>query len=253
MSTDSAWEEWGRKDPYYGVITSQKFRRAELTDEAKKEFFESGRTHADYVLQMIRHYIDPTFQPRSILDFGCGVGRLIVPFAKIAKEVVGLDVSSHMLAEAKKNCDELGVNNVRLLLSDDNLSVLTDTYDFIHSYIVFQHIAPERGREIFRNLLSHLSAGGVGAVHFSYSKSRYAGTHGVAPLAPASSSGVDGTTSASPAALPPNADPEMQMNPYHLNELLFLMQNAGVHRFHVEFTDHGGELGVFLYFQKPHV
>ena len=46
------------------------------------------------------------------------------------------------------------------------------------------------------------------------------------------------------------ADPEIQMNPDHMNELLFLMQKAGVWRFHTEFTDHGGELGVFLCFQK---
>ena len=35
-----------------------------------------------------------------------------------------------------------------------------------------------------------------------------------------------------------------------MNELLFLMQKAGVWRFHTEFTDHGGELGVFVFFQK---
>jgi hypothetical protein len=46
-------------------------------------------------------------------------------------------------------------------------------------------------------------------------------------------------------------DPEIQMNPYHLNELFFLVQSSGVHRLHVEFTNHGGELGVFLFFQKP--
>jgi hypothetical protein len=50
--------------------------------------------------------------------------------------------------------------------------------------------------------------------------------------------------------LPPaGADPEMQMNAYNVNELLFLIQNLGVSRFHVDFTDHGGELGIFLFFQ----
>jgi 2-polyprenyl-3-methyl-5-hydroxy-6-metoxy-1,4-benzoquinol methylase len=251
MSTDSEWEEWGRKDPYYGVITCRQFRRAELTKAAKEEFFESGRVHVDYLLQIIRQYIDHTFEPQSVLDLGCGVGRLIVPFAKIAKEVVGLDVSSSMLAEARKNCHEFGVRNAQLLLSDDNISALrSKTYDLIHSFIVFQHIPPERGRDIFRNLLDHLSAGGIAAVHFTYSKTQYASTHGVAPPVSRLSSGATSTRDAVSA---PDTDPEMQMNPYPLNELFFLMQNAGVHRFHVEFTDHGGELGIFLYFQKPRV
>ena len=44
------------------------------------------------------------------------------------------------------------------------------------------------------------------------------------------------------------ADPEIQMNPYNMNEILFLMQCEGVQQLHVEFSDHGGELGVFMFF-----
>jgi hypothetical protein len=40
------------------------------------------------------------------------------------------------------------------------------------------------------------------------------------------------------------------MNPYNVNALLFTMQTAGVRSFYTDFTDHGGELGVLLYFQK---
>lgn len=253
MTTDIAWEEWGRKDPYFGVITDPKFRRAELTDAARNEFFESGRAHVDYVLRMIRQYISSSFQPTSVLDFGCGVGRLLVHFAPTAAEVVGVDVSTSMLEEAQRNCDEFGVSNVRLFPSDDRLTALAGShYELIHSFIVFQHMAPERGREIFRRLLDHLVVGGIAAVHFSYSKTCYAPTNGVAPPAPATTSipGALRIWRASTAAPPPDADPEMQMNPYHLNELLFILQGAGVRRFHVEFTDHGGELGVFLFFQK---
>jgi len=257
LTTDIAWEEWGRRDPYFGVITNPKFRRTELTEAARSEFFESGRVHVDYVLQMIRQYISPGFQPTSILDFGCGVGRLVVPFSRTAMQVVGLDVSPSMLEEAKRNCEDFGASNVQLLVSDDLLSTVDGHYDLIHSFIVFQHIAADRGREIFRRLLTRLAAGGVGAVHFAYAKTCYAETHGIAPAAPASAptggsvSGMVKAWRASAATRRADADPEMQMNPYNLNELLFILQNAGVHRFHVEFTDHGGELGIFLFFQTP--
>jgi tRNA/tmRNA/rRNA uracil-C5-methylase (TrmA/RlmC/RlmD family) len=105
MSTDIAWEEWGRRDPYFGVITNPKFRRSELNDHSKREFFESGQSHAHGVLTTIRRFIDPGFAPRTVLDFGCGVGRLLIPFAKVADEVVGLDVSPSMLKEARRNCE----------------------------------------------------------------------------------------------------------------------------------------------------
>jgi 2-polyprenyl-3-methyl-5-hydroxy-6-metoxy-1,4-benzoquinol methylase len=242
MSTDTAWEEWGRRDPYFGVITDPKFRSVGINEYAKQEFFASGESHVRGVLSTIRKHIDPGFAPRAALDFGCGVGRLLIPFAKAAQEVVGLDVSPSMLQEARRNCDQHGVQNVRLIQSDDALSNLIGPFDLIHSSIVFQHIPVERGRALFEKLLLQLSAGGVGAIQLTYSKTRFASTHG---LAPPELPRVDTPNLRADS----DADPVMQMNPYNLNEILFLMQRRGVSQFHAEYTDHGGELGVFLFFQ----
>lgn len=250
LSTDNAWEEWGHRDPYYGVITSPKFRRKELTADAIAEFFESGSTHAEYVLGTIKTHIDPLFCPVSIVDFGCGVGRVVIPFAKVGKKVVGVDVSASMLGEARKNCEYFGIKNVELLLSDDKLLALHEVYDLIHSFIVFQHIAPQRGRELFRILVSRLKVGGVAAIHVSYAKSRLAEVYGFEADCPPSTTTKGKIWKTVRTTVPSKNDPEMQMNPYLLNELLFIMQNSGIQKFHVEFTDHGGELGVFLFFKK---
>jgi SAM-dependent methyltransferase len=244
MSTDAAWEEWGRRDPYFGVITHPKYRRTAMDELAKREFFADGESHVGHILGTIKGQIDPQFNPRRVLDFGCGVGRLLVPFAKVSEDVVGLDVSPSMLEEARRNCDERGVGNVQLLTSDDELSALTGTFDLIYSFIVFQHIPVERGRAIFGRLLSHLRPGGVGAIHLTYSKTRFASTNGVAPPEPPSPASMPTIQ----RTMPIDADPVMQMNPYNMNEMLFLMQCQGVQRTYVEFSDHGGELGVLLYF-----
>jgi SAM-dependent methyltransferase len=241
MSTDSAWEEWGRRDPYFGVITHPKFRRSALDEQAKLEFFASGVPHVHHVLETIRKHINPEFAPRKVLDFGCGVGRLLMPFAAIAQDVVGLDVSTSMLEEARRNCEQHQVRNVRLLRSDDEISSVNETFDLIHSCIVFQHIPVQRGRTILTNLLRHLSPGGVAAIHLTYSKTCFATTLGVSPPLPSIAA------AATPVA-PDGADPEIQMNPYNMNEILFLMQCQGVQQSHLEFSDHGGELGVFLFF-----
>jgi SAM-dependent methyltransferase len=244
VSTDIAWEEWGKRDPYFGVITNPKFRREHLSEQARQEFFESGRLHVDYIMQMVRNHIDKSLEPKRILDFGCGVGRTLLAFAAVGQEVVGVDVSPSMLQEARQNCEAIGARNVRLLSSDDALSLLTDQFDLIHSCIVFQHIQAERGRAIFSKLLQHLRPGGVGAVQVTYSKAQFASTNGVAPT-------VIGAPSLSKRIAPADADPEIQMNPYNMNEWLFLMQRNGVARFQADFTDHGGELGIFFFFQKP--
>lgn len=256
LGTDQAWEEWGRRDPYFGVVTHPKFRRHALTVEARQEFFGSGEVHVRFVLDYIRHFIDREFKPTRVLDFGCGVGRTLIAMAAAAPEVVGVDVAPSMLEEARLNCAARGVTNVTLSLSDDTLSTLTGDFDLIHSCIVFQHIPVERGRAIFAGLLRLLRPGGIGAVHVTYAKTRFADSHGADPSPPP----APGPASAAPAqARPqepdappaPEPDPEMQMNSYNLNEILFCLQQSGIVRFHVDFTDHGGELGVFLFFQKP--
>ncbi len=182
MDSDSAWEKWGKKDPYFSVITFERYRTNILTAEALEEFFKSGQDHVDYVMGTIRKVFDKEYTPDHSLDFGCGVGRLLLPLAAISKTATGIDISSSMLAEAKKNCEARGIQNVELFLSDDALAQLQGhQYDFIHSFIVFQHIPIQRGMRIFKSLMQHLAPGGFMAVQFTYAKAIYAETHGTPP------------------------------------------------------------------------
>lgn len=166
--TDKSWEQWGSTDPYFGVLSSEEYRAANLSEESKLKFFRSGEDHINRVLDVIRHHVDRDFRPHNSLDFGCGVGRALFPLAKISDAAVGLDVSESMLAECRRNCQILGLNNVRLLKSDDKLSGLAGDFDFIHSYIVFQHIPVRRGEQLCALLLGHLRPGGVAAMQFYY-------------------------------------------------------------------------------------
>jgi len=243
FSTDYAWEEWGRRDPYFGVITDPKFRRSVINQDAKADLFLSGRMHVTNVMQSIARFISSDFRPQQILDFGCGVGRTLIPFARYAQLAVGLDVSRSMLLEAKRNCEEQHAANISLRLSDDALSSLDRQFDLIHSYIVFQHIPFRRGVKIFSRLIEHLASGGVGAIHFLYSSVRFTDSLGRAPL--------QSNEDKEQPSLSADRDPDMQMNPYSLTELLFILQSRGVTKLHVEFTNHGGELGVYLFFLKP--
>jgi hypothetical protein len=141
------------------------------------------------------------------------------------------------------------VKNATLLKSDDTLSVLDGSFDFIHSFIVFQHIPVQRGKRLFVSLMDHLACGGVCAVHFTYGNTGHGRSHGKAP-AQRIRDWVRRLKRPVRRMLP-NRDPEVQMNSYDLDELVFLMHVAGVRTFHTECTTHVGHLGVFLFFQKP--
>jgi ubiquinone/menaquinone biosynthesis C-methylase UbiE len=256
MSSDREWEKWGRVDPYYGVLTDERFRSGNLTPEARVEFFESGRSHITAVMDSCRNYFGDSFAPRRVLDFGCGTGRLLIPLAEIAEQAVGIDVAESMLREAKKNCVEFGVDNVRLLTSVHDLAAGGEKFDLIHSFIVFQHIPVARGRRIFGELLDLLTDGGVGAIHFTYAKAAYAKNRGVEPRLRKIIRRLDVFPLArnlkrSILKSGRRGDPDLQMNPYSLNELCFTLQAAGIREIHLEFTNHRGEWGVVLYFRRP--
>ena len=166
------WEEFGKNEPYYGVLLHDKYRKSNLTEANREEFFRSGIIHVDEILYMIKNHIDPNFFINKALDFGCGVGRITIPLARIAKKVDGVDISQAMLNEAKKNCEHLSIKNVEFFKFNNNLSSFENKYNFIHSYIVFQHIPVKRGKRIFKYLLSCLEDNGIFVAHFTYEKTQ---------------------------------------------------------------------------------
>src|SRR5690606_14862945 len=139
---------WGARDPYFGVLTHDRYRSSRITADDYLAFFESGRGHVEAVLASCRRHFGESFQPQRVLDFGCGVGRVLLPFSEVCDEVVGVDVSESMLAEARRNCARFGVTNATLVRADDTLSAIDGKFDLIHSTIVFQHIESERGLDL---------------------------------------------------------------------------------------------------------
>jgi SAM-dependent methyltransferase len=251
--SDRAWEQFGKKEPYFGVRTDESFRSDRLNAEAKEDFFDSGRRYVDFVVSTIRENLDPSFAPARGVDFGCGVGRLAIPLARVCESVTGVDVSESMLAEAAKNAREQNVSNVQFVKGDDRLSALSGAFDFVHSFIVFQHIPRERGGLIFQRLIDLLREGGTGALHVTYEWSTSASLarrlltdayeripflYGIRNLL---------------KGQPFNA-PMMQMNRYDLNQLLRILQESGCHRIELNFTEtqHFGSpfYGVTIFFRK---
>ena len=164
MRTDRDWEKWGAVDPYFGVCSEEQFRSGSMTPGARAAFFESGEAHVDQTWQSIERFFEIQFQPKSALDFGCGVGRLVIPLARRVPRVLGVDISPSMLAEAKRNCLDAGVGDVDFAQSDDRLSRVQGEFGLVHSHIVLQHIPWARGRKIIAELAEHVEPGGVLAV-----------------------------------------------------------------------------------------
>lgn len=245
--SDADWERLGRHDPYYGVYADRKFHVSNLTPETVAEFFESGRIHVEAVFERIEAARRRPVRPRRALEFGCGVGRVLIPLAARCEAVVGVDVSPAMLAEARKNLDARCVGNVELVLGDDALAAVAGEFDLVHSFVVFQHVDPARGERLLRALVARLAAEGVGVIQLTYSSDRPLRSRLVAwgrrnlPLFHGLWNWRHGKRWDSPW---------MQMNRYDLNRVLRILQDLGCHRVELRFTEHFGHRGVVLFFEK---
>jgi len=245
--SDKDWERFGKTDPYFAVLTAPEFH-GRVAGVERARFFESGEAHIQAVFAIVREHLDPAFAPARALDFGCGVGRLVLPLVARCPEVTGIDVSPSMLAEARRNCDEAGAGHVQLLQSDDELSAVRGEFDFVHTYIVLQHIPVDRGEKIVRNLAAKLAPGGVALLQVAYTSGRkrlvssalywarinVPGGKGVLNLLRGRSIGA----------------PVMQMNEYSVTRLLDILWKEGCQEVYVRFSDHNGARGVLLFARK---
>jgi SAM-dependent methyltransferase len=235
-NTDRAWEDIGRSDPYYGVLTKAQFEYDQFDERSRAAFFESGEEYVELVLELARTRLDESFSPRRVLDFGCGVGRISLPFASRAEAVVGVDISPGMLIEARSNADAAGRDNVTLVLSDDRLSLATGAFNLVHAFIVMQHIAPARGLRILARMIDVLETGGLGMIHFTYSNSSQT------PLARRLLTTAYERlpmmyTARNAAKRQPLNSPQMHMHRYDLNAIFRTLQEAECHDVHVRFTE----------------
>jgi SAM-dependent methyltransferase len=245
--SDRDWARLGKTDPYFAVLTAPQYH-GELSERDRDAFFASGEAHVARVLAIIHDRLDPTFAPERALDFGCGVGRIVIPLAERCREVTGVDVSSAMLAEARKNCASAGAVNVQLLPSDDRLSAVAGDFDFVHSYIVLQHIPVRRGEAIVAELVSRLAPDGIGVFHATYARAPVTSLRRLVYWARTQIPGAQWVFNVARGR--PAREAVMQMNRYSVTRLLDILWRGGCSEVHVRFSDHGGYRGVLLFARK---
>lgn len=93
------------------------------------------------------------FPGASVLEIGCGIGRLLPALAERAGEVVGLEISPAMLAEARRRCARCA--NVLLVQgSGENLAALADSgFDLVLAVDSFPYLVASG---------AHLAGGHIG-------------------------------------------------------------------------------------------
>jgi SAM-dependent methyltransferase len=224
------WNELAHREPYYAVLTDERFLRDRMNDDARREFFATGEADVERLLEA-------TSARKSALDFGCGVGRLTMALAKHFEHVAGVDVSPEMLRIARENAPHITFTD----------AIPDERFDFICSLIVFQHIPVRRGEEIYAELLDRLAPRGVAAIEFSLkrpgsalrrfaraARARMNWIHRFAQIVERNSTKL----------------PYMQMNEYDLDAIRASIASARCEVLRLIPTNHGGIEGAIVIARK---
>jgi SAM-dependent methyltransferase len=245
VGTRDRWDAFAAREPYFAVLAEPRFLRDQLDGAAEAAFFQTGDEYVSELYATVLESVAPQFAPLSVLEYGCGVGRLVLPFARRAERVTAVDISPAMLAHTRRNADRAGVQGVELINAEafDND---TRKFDLVNCFLVLQRLRRDQGLALLRKLVARVRDGGVGVFHFPYrtevstlvKATRSARTHvpGV--------NAIVNVARGKPAATPP-----VLSTTYDLNDVFEVLQEH-FQAPHLVFTRHGDLDGVIIHALK---
>jgi SAM-dependent methyltransferase len=144
------WEELAHFNPEWAVLSEPEARFAGWDMD---EFFRLGSQQIERTMEVASELGLPR-RRESVLDFGCGVGRLSRELGRRFERYVGVDISAGMVERARMLNSEL--ENCTFVVNDrPDLARFGDgEFDAVVSFIVLQHIP---ARDLIRRYIAELA------------------------------------------------------------------------------------------------
>ena len=238
MSTDGArdWTLVGAREPYFGVVSAPRFRAAALDGRAIEEFYASGQADIDRARAWCVEDLGAAPEGGRALDIGAGLGRLTLAMARHAREVVGFDPAPTMLEKARARAAETGATNAAFVGA-----LPEGPFDWISSYIVFQHIPPADGLVLLERALAGAAPRAFLTLHIAaWTDAR------VAPSRTLVSRLASALLRARARAGAAPVETLIRMHAYNLSDVMARLVAAGFPRATFRHVDHDGHHGVWI-------
>ena len=150
----------------WDVRAGEDAHKAIACDDSQSEtaFRASGERDVQLVLQGVSEILEGH---QSVLEIGCGTGRLLEPLARHFEQVFGVDVSGEMIRRGRGRLAHLPQIHFLEIDGLGKLPFPDESFDFCFSYITFHHIPIKSVvRSYIHETRRVLKAGGVGRWHF---------------------------------------------------------------------------------------
>jgi SAM-dependent methyltransferase len=240
------WEALAAAEPYFAILTESRYLRAQLDGAAESEFFQTGEDYVGSLFSTIRDHLDGHFAAATVLEAGCGAGRLAIPFARRAASVTAADSSEAMLATLRHNVERFAIDNIEAVTLGELLAGRR-LFNLVNCTLVLQRLPPREGMELIGALTRRVAPAGILALHLPYRSAAGAALR-LARAARARIPLVNGLLNL--ARRKPFAFPFFETHTYGLNGVFGLLQASGFGDPHVVFTEEGDLSGVIVCAQR---
>lgn len=144
--------DWNRR-----AVDNAAYYIATTNWESEEKFDDSGRRDAEMFFEQDQ---DLLTAEATVLDIGCGIGRMDRHVASRVGRLIGVDVSGEMVARARARLAEF--DNVEFVEVDGrSLAPVADaSVDVVFSHIVFQHVPRDPVRRMWHEAFRVLRPGG---------------------------------------------------------------------------------------------
>ena len=156
------WDGLGEVDPLWAILAYPDRHRGGWEGH-EDDFFDTGSKAVGEVMTLLQRVAATPIASERALDFGCGAGRLTQALAGHFERADGIDIAASMVELARRH-NRAG-DRVRYHLNEaPDLSLFdNDTFDFLLSIIVLQHIPNKLKVGYLKEFVRVLRPGGVAA------------------------------------------------------------------------------------------
>ena len=178
----SVWSEYGHTEPYWSVVTDDRWRAANMSDErALDEFYDTGGAERERLDAWLSRNAVSCGSNAVCAEYGCGVGRVTLFLARRFRSVIALDVSETHLEAARRRLRERNIRNVEYVLVRNRNDLLPlANIDLFYSILTLQHNPPPIVADILSCAFKGLNRGGTAffqiptySKDYSFSVQRY--------------------------------------------------------------------------------
>lgn len=135
------WEEKANENPLFAIMSDNIFenKSKEFDVYDLSTFYKRGKLLWKWFFSDLVNE-DDFSSKNTVLEFGCGMGRLLANPALMGYKCIGLDISETQLELAREHFPVK--ENTRFLKVDSKkqFELPSESADIIYSYAVFQHI-----------------------------------------------------------------------------------------------------------------